>query len=152
MLLFVDQNVCVDELVISAAVKVRVKLVAKTLGAPELAGGTENGNCAESSAVRSAACVGLKLTLIVQIPFGAREPVQALLCAYSEGLAPVNVIVGALSEVVLTLVIVTVCALLVVPVRWLPNERLVGLTLSPAPASTVVVALGLPPGPVQVSV
>ena len=122
-----------------------------TLGAPTEPRNTLLKEIA-NSAVPFLDCVGLKLTLIVQTALGAREPVQALLCAYSEGFAPVNVIVGALSEVVLTLVIITVCALLVVPARWLPNERLVGLTLSPAPASTVVVALGLPPGPVQVSV
>jgi hypothetical protein len=141
----------VEESVMLEAVSTWLNALDITLGAPTEPRNTLLKEIA-NSAVPFLDCVGLKLTLIVQTALGAREPVQALLCTYSEGLAPVSVIVGTLSEVVLTLVIVTVCALLVVPVRWLPNERLVGLTLSPAPASTVVVALGLPPGPVQVSV
>lgn len=68
-----------------------------------------------SEAVRAEAAVGVKVTLMVQLPLAATELPQVFVCAKSPGLAPVNVMLLIARAVFPVLFSVTACAALVVP-------------------------------------
>src|SRR5258705_113228 len=92
---------------------------------------------------------GLNVTPIVQVAPAATAAEQLLLAIEKAAvLAPVSVTPLADSDTVPVFLTVIVCAALVVPPAWLPNDRLVGLTDIVGPAATPVpdrpTSVGLP--------
>ena len=85
-------------------------------------------------AVRAPTAVGVKVTVIVQLPLAATELAHVLVWAKSPGLAPVKPMLLMLRAVFPVLFTVTNCATLVVERDWLPKVRLVVLRLTAAPA------------------
>jgi hypothetical protein len=77
--------------------------------------------------------VGRKVTLMVQLAPAARDEPQLLVCAKLVALVPVRETATPVSVVVPRFLNVTVRAELVVLVRWLPKEILVGVTDTEVP-------------------
>src|SRR2546427_10049747 len=75
---------------------------------------------------RPPSCVGVNVTLIVQLPLAATELPQSLVCAKSLASAPVTLILLILSGVALGLLKVTVCTPLRVPTTWLAKSKVLG--------------------------
>ena len=69
--------------------------------------------------------LGVKVTLIVQLPWPVRELPQLLVWAKLLALVPVIVRLRELAVPLPLFFRVTVCAGLVMPTGWLPKERLV---------------------------
>jgi hypothetical protein len=92
---------------------------------------------------------GLNFTPIVQVAPAATAAEQPLLPIEKAAvLAPVSVTPLTVSDVVPVFLTVIVCAVLVVPPAWVPNDRFVGLTDTVGPAATPVpdrpTSVGLP--------
>jgi hypothetical protein len=68
-----------------------------------------------TEAVRVPVAVGVKVTLMMQLPAGATLDPQLLVCAKSPGFVPVRLMLVMLSAVASVLASVTACAALVVP-------------------------------------
>ena len=79
----------------------------------------------ETDADSPPAEVGEKVTLIVQLALAESALPQAFDCPNSVAFVPVTEMLVILSVALPELVSVTDCALLVVPVFWLPKETLV---------------------------
>ena len=90
----------------------------------------------DSVPVRFPICVGLKVTLTVQLAPAASELPQVWVCAKSPALVPVIAMEVIVNLVVPTLVRVTVFAGLVVPTATEPKFKLVGERLRCRPDST----------------
>src|SRR5208283_1197395 len=89
-----------------------------------------------TAAFRVPLVVGVKVTLIWQLPFGATELGQLLLWAKSPLFVPViwmDVMVRLIFPVFWS---VTYCGLLVKPTVWFPKLRLVGESETTAPCTT----------------
>jgi hypothetical protein len=73
--------------------------------------------------------VGLKDTLIVQLPPAASDAPHVVLFKYCPGFVPVSVmlVIGTATELVFCTV--TGCAALLLPTVWLPNVKDVGDTV-----------------------
>ena len=87
------------------------------------------------AALREPLTVGVNVTLIVQDAFTANVfglGGQVFVCAKSLVLVPVSTILLTSNAAVPLLVRVIVCALLVVPLFWLPKFRRGGLILNAA--------------------
>lgn len=72
-----------------------------------------------SVAERLPVAVGVKVTVIVQLPPAATELPQVLFCPKSPGFVPVNPMLLIVSAAFPVLFKVKVCGLLVVPTIWL---------------------------------
>src|SRR5581483_4069734 len=94
----------------------------------------------ETEALRAPIAVGVKVTVIVQLPPPTTLVPQVLVCMKSPGLVPVRVIPVIVRVCAPTLVRVTVCGALVVPTVTVPNGRMVGdsLTTVPTPDTAMV--------------
>jgi hypothetical protein len=77
-------------------------------------------------ALRAAATVGLKVTLIVQLAAAARVVPHVLVCAKSPGLVPVIATALIVKAAFPVLVKVMFCAALVVFSGWFANANVVG--------------------------
>jgi hypothetical protein len=99
----------------------------------------------DSTADRVPFAVGLKVTLMVQLPLAATEPPQVLVWAKSPALAPVKLRPETVSMTLPVLLSVTVCAALVVPTDWELNVKLVAERLTaeevPVPERPIVCGL-----------
>src|SRR5437762_2048555 len=73
--------------------------------------------------------VGLKTTLIVQLPPTATDVPHVLVCENWPALAPVSVMLVTGTTSVPMFVTVTVCAALATPTAWLANARAFGPTV-----------------------
>jgi hypothetical protein len=82
--------------------------------------------------------VGEKLTLMEQLPFGARLLVQLVVWPKS----PITEMAMFVTVVVALFVSVAVCALLVEFTAWLPNWNVAGVRVSVAPASCDLASSG----------
>lgn len=99
----------------------------------------------ESEALRVPVAMGVKVTLIVQLPFGPME-VQLLVSAKSDGSVPVNAILETLIvPEPLTFMRVTVCGLLVVPTVCVAKVRLAGVSSTAVPTPLTETVCGLFP-------
>ena len=76
----------------------------------------------EMLALRAPLADGVNVTLIKHDAPTAKLPGHVLVCAKSLAFVPVTVMPLIVSALVPLLVSVTVCALLVVPVPWLPSS------------------------------
>ena len=76
--------------------------------------------------VRLPVCVGVKVTLMVQLAFTASDFPHLLVCEKSRRLPPDTLMSDSDSDVVPVFVSVIPCALLLTPTIWLPKLRLVG--------------------------
>ena len=90
--------------------------------------------------------LGEKVTLIVQFPPAATEPLQVLVCAKSPELTPPTAMLLTLRAAFPMLFTVTVCAALVVDNVWPVKVRLlaVRLTVGPLPAPVRLTDCWLP--------
>jgi hypothetical protein len=82
-------------------------------------------------AERDPAAVGVNVTLIVQLVFAASDVPQLLVCAKSPEFVPVTETLMPVSAEVVALVSVSGCDALVVPMFWLPNVKLAGVSVTP---------------------
>jgi len=93
--------------------------------------------------LRAATAVGVNVTLMAQFTPGLSEPPHVFVCAKS----PVVLMLLSVSVAAPTLLIVTLCAALVVPMRCPAKTRLIVDTMSaevvPVPASVIVCGLPL---------
>jgi hypothetical protein len=95
-----------------------------------------------SVAERLPGAAGVKVTLMVQLPFAATEPPQVLVCAKSPGLVPVKPIPLMVKATLPVLLREKVWAVLVVPTFWVPKVSVVAVRF----------ALGALPVPLTVTV
>jgi hypothetical protein len=97
-------------------------------------------------AVSALAREGLKVTLIVQFPPAATELPQVLVWAKSLAFVPAIPTLVMLNVALPPFVRVTLCAVLVVPSAWFPNDRLLeeSVTDAAVPVPERLTVCGLP--------
>jgi hypothetical protein len=91
-----------------------------------------------TAALREPLAVGLKVTLILQLPPAVTLDPQPLVWAKSPALAPVMAMLVTIKVEAPELLRVIVCAALVVPTAWLAKVRVAGERLAAAPVAAPV--------------
>src|ERR1022692_3394679 len=90
----------------------------------------------ETAAFLSPVFRGVKVTLILQLPFGRTEPLQLLLWPKSPLFVPVILIEVMVRLMLPVFVRVVTFGWLVIPTVWFPKVNIVGESMAMAPCTT----------------